>query len=118
MAFDEGGHLTQAVDFDYEEIDRRLGHIEPAPQGLSPIDFERAARALNRLKEWEFQDGKDNVDGLQIRAIITCWTFIPRLQHDSLTTLASRFGKHKQSFGRWHDSFKRTFPFVRTAHMR
>jgi hypothetical protein len=101
-----------AIDFDYAALDR----LPPEPDQTYDIDL--ALKAFTHLVEWVWQDGMNNVEGLQIRASIVCWIFLPQLRPLTLTQMAQGFGKKKQSLGRWVDDFKRCFPRIRIAHMK
>ena len=116
----EDGHLEPSCEFDYEAIDRKVFHVEPEedPEQLSAEEIDAACKVFTRLVEWIWQDGMQNVQGLQIRAAIVCWIFLSQLRPLTLTEMAKGFGKKKQSLGRWVDDFKRAFPRIRICHMK
>lgn len=107
----ESGEIVQATGFDYDSVDRNVFHHDP------DTDYGDA-RLLLAVIDWIWQSGMHNPEGLLIRAGIVCWVFKAELHPLQLTQLANGFGKHKQSFGRWHDDFKKWFPEVKTPHMR
>lgn len=113
----EDGAIEPAIGFDFESIydreDREMFHVEPAADfnaDLSPAAIDAAQRLIVRIMEWIWSDGTKNVDGLQNRAAVACWKFIPHLRPLTMVQLASGFGKHKQSIGRAADSFSLAFP--------
>jgi hypothetical protein len=113
-AIGEEGQVVGIENFPFDEIDRRLGFAEQ-DNSAEERDFKEI-RALQVMLRWIMANQKS--EGILIRALIVCWTFLPELHPLELTELANKFGKHKQSFGRWHDDFKILFPEVRTQHMR
>src|SRR5438128_2717486 len=123
-AFDENGKPTPVANFDYEAIDKNLQtdrkEIRRACRNgeLSQEDFDRALALCGTLARWIFQSGRPDRGGLSIRAIIVCWHMLAEIRDQPLTQVALRFGKHKQSFGRWVDDFKKTFPRWRIAATR
>ena len=100
-----------AVEFDGSDETLDISH-------LSQADVDRGVTVLTVLLKWIWQNGMKKPEGVQIRAIIVCWIFLKVLRPLELTQLAGAFGKHKQSFGRWVDDFKRCFPRIRIPHMR
>ena len=68
----EDGRLEPSCEFDYGEIDRTVFHVEPEddPEQLSAEEIDAACKVFTRLVEWIWQDGMQNVQGLQIRAAI------------------------------------------------
>lgn len=120
IAFDDDGELIGKEEFDFDQVDENLTGDCPAP-GLEHITRREmiiALKMFEMLVRWMFQNGFSNLNGLQIRAVIVCWIFLPNLHGFSMTRLAEGMGKDKQSLGRWHDDFKKKFPFIRTPHMR
>jgi hypothetical protein len=129
----EEGRLEAITDFNYDEVEERLNPQAAQLRARAQEEHEEflthlAARAaagedttvlsLTLLLEWIWQGGMRNDQGLQIRAGIACWVFLPYLHALNLTQIASGFGKHKQSWGRWVDDFKRAFPTIKNPHMR
>lgn len=115
----EDGHLEPTTDFDYDEIDRSLGHTKDL-ETLSDADIDAAAKVITRVFEFVWQNGMKNPEGLQIRATIVCWVFLKHLHPLTLTELARGFGKKKQSLGRWVDEWKRhpLLGKLRNPHMK
>ncbi len=107
-AYDEQSHITQTVDFAYDEIDRRFGvaHLHHE----SPIEI--AGEGMRALMSWAWQDACKNWDGFQCRCSVLAWIFHPPLRELSMTEMAGRIGKKKQSLGRWVEDFKKQFPQV------
>jgi hypothetical protein len=121
-AYDDLSQVTQTVDFSYEEIDRRFGvaHLhEEQLEKLSEADVEKVCEMHRRIWDWVGQDCFKNLDGFNDRSIIAAWVFCSSLKWEtkSMTDLAGRFGKKKQSLGRWVDDFKKQFPEV-ANHMQ
>jgi hypothetical protein len=116
VAFDEASHQTQTVDFDFAAVDRDLDLSDEIPPGLRAIPLadanERTVTVMSRMLEWLCQMVPKNQSGMEIRATILCWIFLPHLRSLSLTQVAAMIGRDKQSLGRWVDDFKRTFPGV------
>ena len=120
MAFGESGDVVGKVDFDFQAVDENLfepGQLEALPE-LSEKEVAMALQLFRLLMSWVWQNGMKNVNGLQIRAGIACWTMLPELRPLNLTEFARGFGMDKQSVGRWHDDFKKRFPQIKTVHMR
>lgn len=126
------GHRTESVEFDYAEIDRRLGYVEPgetvSTEKIMASNLEAYFLPLRETLDWILQKVPKNEDGIQIRAVIAGWIFLPHLnganslnpkeKHLTLTDLAAMVGRDKQSLGRWVDDFKKTFPGVKTPNMK
>lgn len=112
----EDGSIEPAIGFDFEGIYERendVFHVEPQSNGsveLSPEALDAARKVIVRVFEWVWANGTKNVDGLQNRAAIACWKFLPQLRPLTMVQLAAGFGKDKQSLGRAADSFKIAFP--------
>lgn len=91
------------VDFDWDAI-------EPAPE---PSDASNTAcEMFSRLMDWVWQAPCEDLDGLTVRTTVACWIFVPALRSYTLTEMAKRSGKKKQSLHRWTTDFKRSFPEV------
>lgn len=117
----EDGQWEAAVEFDFDAI-RINGFDPPAPEN-DPTEFtveelDAASKAFTQMVSWIWQDGKNNSEGITIRAIIVCWIFLSHLRPLTLTEMARGFGKKKQSLGRWVDDFKSKFPDIRICHMK
>jgi hypothetical protein len=116
LAHDENG-LTETVDFDWDAVERSMGEIDEEKPGVR--DVEATLKAMEKLLLWLWQYSPSKTEGLEIRAAIVCWVGLRFLRDKTLEDLANGLGKqHKQSIGRWHDHFKRTFPEIKTSHMR
>ena len=122
--FEEDGHLTGVVEFDYDQVERELSKqlYDPECQkelaNLTAQEVEAALKLFRALIRWVWQDGMANQSGLTIRSIILCWLFIEELREHTLTEMAKSSGRHKQSLGRWVETFKREFPYIRSPHIR
>jgi hypothetical protein len=123
-AWDENSQPVGAVEFDYDEVSRRLEEdlFDPDDReldSLTPQEAEKALKCIRWIVRWLWQDGMKNTDGLTIRAILVCWIFIEELRPLSMSDMARGFGcRDKQSLGRWHDHLKACAPWLRTSHMR
>ena len=118
VAHDEDGTFVEYTQFDYEAVDEALGSPRDQLADYSQEDIDRALKVLEILLQWVWQKGKNNFDGLGIRAIIICWVCLKEVRPMTETELATGFGKPKQSFGRWIEQFKIFFPRIRLPHMR
>jgi hypothetical protein len=130
----EDGRIEPACSFDWDGIHEReeralagqnglpgdMFHVAPQPSDgdLSPEAIAGACKVIQRVVEWIWADGTKNTDGLQNRAAVVCWVFLPLLRPFTMADLAAGFGKHKQSLGRAVDSFKVALPEIRTCHMK
>lgn len=113
--FSEDGERVPTVEFDFDQVDRVIFGRQ---QEIAPADMKIALKLFDAVMRWIWQGGMKDVRGMTIRAIISCWIFIPELRPTTLTDMARGFGLKKQSLGRWHDDFKRHFPSIKTPHMR
>lgn len=77
----------------------------------------KAAEALRRLMDWAWQAPLQDIEGLVCRTVVLAWIFSPPLRSYTMTEIAGRVGKKKQSIGRAVDSFKSTFPDM-AKHLR
>ena len=95
-----------AEDFPYAQVDRDLG--------WSPNDdeFDLTLEAQRRIWLWVWQGDNRDMEGWSCRCAIMCWVFCDQLRSNSLSKMAKRIGKKKQSLGRWVEDFKREFPLV------
>ena len=90
------------------------------PNEKSELDNEQmdaAKRALQRVLHWVYRNGRNEKNGIAIRAIVATWIFTPEVGRYKLTELALACGKDKQSFGRWVDDWKKHFPNIKNNHM-
>ena len=108
--FDDSGSVTLTSEFSYDAVDQSLGFT---PQER---DVDDACECQRRVWQWVYQPpGQDplkDLDGFVCRCIVANWIFVPALRSQTMTYVAGRFGKKKQSIGRWVDSFKFSFPEV------
>jgi hypothetical protein len=104
--YDDGGSVTLVSDFSYDQIDRDLG-FAPAER-----DLDDACECQRRIWAWVYQPPCKDLDGFNCRCIVASWIFVPQLRSESMTYIAGRFGKKKQSLGRWVSDFKTAFPEV------
>jgi len=113
IRFEDSGTVTLTEDFPYEHIEQHVFHYRG--QDLTPV--EAALECQSRVWEWIYQPPNKHMDGFLCRCIVASWIFNPMLRGESMTDVAARFGKKKQSLGRWVASFKRNFPEV-TNHLQ
>ena len=111
VSFDENSCPTLTADFDWDAVD----HVEP-----TDTKEHSACEAMQRIWAWVYQPPLSDLDGFLCRCIIMCWVFVPELQDYSMTEMAARYGKKKQSLGRWVDDLKITFPLIakQIQHLR
>jgi len=125
MSYEEGGitlcDVPGAIDramevgFDFDRVYDDLDGPEKDP--ASPDPMFAASEAVRLLFAWVYQPPCKDQEGFYCRAIIACWIFVPQLRSYTMTEMAGRFGKKKQSLGRWVEDFKREFPEV-TRYMQ
>lgn len=108
--YDEQGSVTLTTDFSYEDVDAHLGYELPK------YDFDNILECQRRIWAWVYQENKD-LDGFLCRCIVACWIFVPTNRAQTMTYIAGRFGKKKQSLGRWVADFKKTFPEI-ASHLQ
>jgi hypothetical protein len=111
-------HPTCQPDWDTIEINCGGQDFVKALEELQADELENALIVIRGLMAWTYQNGSTNTEGKAIRGAILEWLVLPHLHPLNLTQIAKGYGKHKQSFGRWVDDFKRTFPTVKTCHMK
>jgi len=109
--FNDDGGITLTSDFAYDELDAALGY-EP-----TELDIEGALECMRRVWRWVYQTPCTDLDGFMCRCIVACWVFVPELRAETMTHIAGRFGKKKQSLGRWVVNFQKTFPEI-TKHLQ
>lgn len=122
LAHDEDGQIVPIAHFNYAAVDRP-GKNDCDDDGEDDAELKEeamrlAVEALIDLLRWLWQNGMKNQDGMIIRTHIILWVFLKELHGMNLTELAAAFGKHKQSYGRWVDDFKRRYPHIRNPHMK
>ncbi len=116
-AFDDRG-VTNVVDFDFDQVDRNLVSTSNSPQvsfESEPVELSRdelSIAVLQVVLDWIIQTVPKNMDGIEIRATIAGWIFLPYLRKSSLTEISALVGRDKQSLGRWVDDFKVRFPGI------
>ncbi len=120
IAYGEDSHLTPYQEFDYEAVDQSFSKdvSEFDISKFSQDDIDRTLVVMEVLLKWVAQSGMKRPEGVQHRAVIMCWVFLKMMRPLQLTQLATGYGIHKQSLGRWVDDFKRHFPRIRIPHMR
>lgn len=104
--YDDNGGVTLTCDFAYDQVESALG-FEPAER-----DIEDALECQRRVWRWVYQPPCTDLDGFTCRCIVACWIFVPQLRAETMTHIAGRFGKKKQSLGRWVVNFQKTFPEI------
>ena len=118
VPYDQNGP-TNATDWDWEEIDRRLGWQEERP---SEEDLSRACLAMQRILEWVWSGGpqqRNRRQAFTIRSMIVCWILLKRVRDNcNETQLASLAGCTRANVSKHVKFFKRQFPGVVTVHMR
>ena len=97
-------HFEPYEDFPYDQVDRDLGFVK------EKVEDERATEALRRFSQWIAQGDLRDWDGVFCRMTNIIWILCPQLSSYSMSKMAKRVGKKKQSLGRWVDDFKREFP--------
>jgi hypothetical protein len=120
IGFDERGALTESVDFDYDAVDERMGNAMSLNQAAVHPNSQNQASIvpLQQILDWVCQKVPKNQNGIEIRATIAAWIFLPHLRTLNLTEVAAMVGRDKQSLGRWVDDFKKRFPGVHAVHTR
>jgi hypothetical protein len=125
VAYGEDGSVVESVDFPFHELDglEVVGELKPLAADLAGSSDEIIAQltvaGIERVFDWIFQDGMNNSDGLMQRTKVALWNLHRVVNAEyTLTSLAGEDEKHKQSFGRHHDSFKRRFPELINVHNR
>src|SRR5690349_4848877 len=112
--FGEDNRLIATTDFDFAEVDRRLG----TPDDPQDCDYDRAGAAIRKIVRWQWAGGCTNPEGAICRDTVLAMVFLPEMQAVSATQIAKSLGKHKQSLGRWMADFKKFFPELPSAHFR
>ncbi len=102
------------VDFAWDAIEK-YSFEEPGRSGS-----EEACEMFARMMSWVWQGQCEDLNGLDCRATVVCWIFVPALRSYDMTEMAGRVGKKKQSLHRWTTDFKKAFPEVakHLQHMR
>lgn len=114
-SWDENSQATLTCDFPFADVAANLGEIDPDAKRDDVTEL--VCEEFRRVYSWIYQPPCKDMDGFICRSIIGAWVFIPEIRSLTLTEIAGRFGKHKQSLGRWVDDFKRQFPEI-TNHMQ
>ena len=118
-AYDEDSSGIGSVDFDWNKVARDLGEpLDETDEAKQSEARDMTAAAMNKLFLWVWQRGKNDKRGLAHRAAILCWVFLPQIHELSMTDLATGFGLHKQSIGRWVEDFKKAFPYLKNCNMQ
>ena len=106
--FYDAGEVTLTTSFAYGEVSKDLG--EPIEQ--TERNLEDLVEINRRIWQWVYQPPCKDLDGFNCRCIVASWIFVPEIRSESMTYIAGRFGKKKQSIGRWVADFKTQFPEV------
>ncbi len=108
-------------DFDFQEIDRRLGLVElrPTPPhpdsplaSMSEDELVTLGSAIKKIFHWLISDYVENarVDLIGWRLVASAWVLDPGIFGGlSQTKLAAVFGGHKMSLSRHASEFSRLF---------
>lgn len=113
MHYDDNKEITLTTEFPWSEVDEKVfGVVEKSPDWV-----ESTLECQRRIWQWVYQGSCEDLDGFMCRSIVVCWVFVPVLRSYTMTEIAGRFGKKKQSLGRWVVDFKKEFPDV-TAHLQ
>ncbi len=120
VAYGEDGAIVRVTGPDFDSIDANVFHVEQQAvhDALSPETSDLVCAVVRPIFEWLWSDGTKNTDGLQNRAAICCWFFVPQLRALTMTQMAAGYGKKKQSFGRPVADWKQRFPGLRIAGMK
>ena len=130
LGFNDAGEVEPVVQFPYEQVGKdtddapdkltsaELAEMRKEMLALTPEEADAAIKMFHYIMRWVWQDGMKNPNGLLIRSVIVCWMFLEELQQHSLTAIAYKFDRDKQSIGRWMPSFKKAFPMIKTPHMK
>ena len=115
--YDEQG-ITLTCDFDWKQVEHDLDGPDAPPDTDQLV--ETICACQNRIWEWVYHAPCRDLDGFMCRAIIATWVFYSPMRAYSMTEIAGRFGKKKQSLGRWVVDFKIQFPEIvkHLAHLR
>lgn len=114
QGYDEQG-ITLTCDFDWHQVEQDL---DGDNSNLTSSDaVEAVCECQQRIWEWVYHAPCRDLNGFNCRCIIAVWVFYAPLRCYSMTEVAGRFGKKKQSLGRWMVDFKARFPEI-AAHMQ
>jgi hypothetical protein len=75
-----------------------------------PREITAAIKLQEPIWRWVYDSDIIDLDGFDCRSIVACWMFYHPIEEYSMTTIAGRFGKQKQSLHRAFTSFKQEFP--------
>ncbi len=117
-AYDDSGQIVPITEFEYPKELPAFEESDPEATQLSEVETDRLLRVCDQVFRWVWQNGTTNPRGLQIRAVVACAVFVKELRPFTMSDVARGYGMHKQSIDRGVQSFKRTFPYIRTPHMR
>ena len=117
QGYDEAG-ITLTCDFDWHQVEQDLDGDNSRLANSDAIDA--ICECQQRIWEWVYHAPCRDLDGFMCRAIIATWVFYSPMRAYSMTEIAGRFGKKKQSLGRWVVDFKIQFPEIvkHLAHLR
>lgn len=111
--------LEPTIPFPYHDVDGDASDEDGPPLSFTASEWEKFGQGLEKIIRWIYQDpGHYNFEGIQIRALIVAWLVVDELQPLTLTQLARMYGRDKQSFGRWVEHWKESFPEIRNCHMQ
>ena len=109
--YDDSGNVTLTCGFNWDAID---AYNFTKEDELKTEAIEIACEGYRKVWTWIYQPPCDNLDGWTCRCIIATWLFVPQLRSYTLTEIAGRFGKKKQSLDRWVQQLKQEFPELAT----
>lgn len=113
---DPAGNRDEVVDFDFDEVDRRNGWIEPGELRHEERDeiFAKMGEALAGIMEWIGADNADGKKGTKARAAVVQYMIRPET-YGSQTALAERLEVTKQYVNKLCVSFRDTFDFINST---
>lgn len=109
MWWDDNKNPTLTVGFEFSAVDRGAFGVD---DDHSSNARDMACECQRRVWHWIYQPPCEDLDGWTCRCIVAAWIFVPQLRSYTMTRIAERFGKKKQSLGRWVADFKKEFPEV------
>jgi len=117
-AFDEDEKLCATVDPDWDAIDMSVFGTSQDSSELADESRRIAYLMTQYLLGWILKNGKNDKEGIAIRAIVIGWLTLPVLRPLRLTELAIAYGFDKQSVSRWVVRAKLEIPFLKSPHTR